>query len=83
LTIERWVKSPPRKRTEVEMNARKRSVLSVNPNQRPHDLDQKYRKLAIPAVAAAVAVDKRKGKREAEKQEQPTRASGLTHERRR
>lgn len=38
----------------------KRSVLAANPQQRPHDLDKKYRKLAIPAVAAAVAVNGRR-----------------------
>jgi hypothetical protein len=55
------------------MPATKRSVLSTNPQQRPHDLHQKYRKLAIPAVVAAVSAEKSKGKREPEPRNDPDR----------
>lgn len=49
----------------------KRSILATNPQQRPHDLDRKYRKLAIPAVVAALAADRR-GKQVAPKDRDAT-----------
>ena len=40
------------------MVARKKSVLAADTTHWPENLRQKYRKLAIPAVVAAVSADK-------------------------
>ncbi len=49
------------------MPAKRKSVLSAEETHWPENLRQKYRKLALPAVVAAVAADK--GKPQGEKRE--------------
>jgi hypothetical protein len=49
----------------------KKSVLSADTTHWPENLRQKYRKLAIPAVVAAVTADKPRAKAETRERREP------------